>query len=98
MIDWLRSLGHESVHLVARGYGTVPGAFAAVGSPLVTRVTLKHAPGSYRAVVDADDYDWPVSLFPPGALAHFDLPDCYRARAAKNLRQVEPRGARLAGA
>jgi hypothetical protein len=26
----------------------------------------------------------------PNVLAHFDLPDCYRALKDKNLRQIEP--------
>lgn len=95
VIDWLRSLGHDHVHLIARGFGSVPATFAALLSPSVRSVTLKHAPASFRAIVDADDYDWPVSLFPWGALERFDLPDCYRALAGKNLRQLEPRGARV---
>jgi hypothetical protein len=28
----------------------------------------------------------------PDVLKTFDLPDCYRALAAKQLRQIEPRG------
>ena len=38
-------------------------------------------------------YNWPLSALPPGALAGFDLPDCYRALKAKDLRLLEPLGA-----
>jgi dienelactone hydrolase len=30
IIDWLRSCGHEEIHLVAKGWGTIPATFAAV--------------------------------------------------------------------
>jgi hypothetical protein len=46
-------------------------------------------------VAEATDYDWPLSAFVPDILKHFDLPDCYRALEAKQLRQIEPKGARL---
>src|SRR5262249_9533777 len=43
VLDWLRSFGRKEVHLVARGWGTIPATFAALLSDVVTRVTLKHA-------------------------------------------------------
>jgi cephalosporin-C deacetylase-like acetyl esterase len=90
VLDWLAAWGYDDVHLVARGQGAAPAAFAAVLSPHVTRVTLKHAPVSYTAIAEARDYDWPLSALPPGVLARFDLPDCYRALDAKRLRLIEP--------
>ena len=41
-------------------------------------------------IAESPDYNWPLSVLPPGALAGFDLPDCYRALKAKDLRLLEP--------
>jgi dienelactone hydrolase len=93
VIDWLASNGHTEVHLAARGWGTIPATFAAVLSDAVVQVTLKHALTSYADVAEVEQYDWPLSVLLPGVLRTFDLPDCYTALAAKNLRQIEPVGA-----
>jgi hypothetical protein len=93
VIDWLRANGHQEVHVVARGWGAVPATFAAVLHEGVSQVTLKHAPSSYSAIAESEDYRWPVSLFVNGILRSLDLPDCYRELARKQLRQVEPVGA-----
>ena len=90
VLDWLRSSGHEEVHLVARGWGAIPATFAALLSPQVVQVTLKHALTSFAAVAETEHYAWPLATLPPGVLARFDLPDCYRELAAKNLAQFEP--------
>lgn len=95
VIDWLVAHGHEEIHLVAKGWGAIPGTFAALFAPAVKRVTLKHALTSYADVAEAVDYDWPLSAFVPDVLKHFDLPDCYRALAVKQLKQIEPKGALL---
>lgn len=92
VIDWLKDNGHAEVHLAARGWGAVPATFAALLSETVTQVTLKHALTSYGAVAESEDYNWPLSTFLPGVLKKFDLPDCYRALAAKKLRQISPAG------
>jgi dienelactone hydrolase len=92
VIDWLHGTGHREVHLVAKGWGTVPGTFAAVLSPLVKQVTLKNALTSYGDLARAELYRWPLSAFVPGVLAKFDLPDCYAALEAKKLRQIDPAG------
>jgi dienelactone hydrolase len=92
VLDWLRSLGRKEVHLVARGWGTLPATFAALLCDAVTRVTLKHALRSWQAVAEAETHRWPLSAFVPGVLEHFDLPDCYRALKGKKLRQIEPWG------
>ncbi|MBX3401503.1 MAG: prolyl oligopeptidase family serine peptidase [Gemmataceae bacterium] len=93
VLDWLASFGHAEVHLVAKGWGTVPASFAAVLSDRVKRVTLKNALTSYTAIAESEDYDWPLSALVPNALASFDLPDCYRILSAKGLRSIEPNGA-----
>jgi hypothetical protein len=93
VLDWLAAWGYDQVHLAARGQGAAPAAFAALLSPQVTRVTLKHPPSSYAGIAESPDYNWPLSAMPPGVLASFDLPDCYRALKAKELRLIEPLGA-----
>ena len=94
VLDWLAAWDYTQVHLAARGQGAAPAAFAALLSPHVTRVTLKQAPASYAEIAESADYNWPLSALPPGALVDFDLPDCYRALQAKDLRLLEPLGAR----
>ncbi len=92
VIDWLKSQGRTEVHLVATGWGTIPATLAAVVSDDVKQVTLKHALTSWSSVAEAERYKWPLSSFVPGVLKSFDLPDCYRALATKNLKQHEPWG------
>ena len=92
VIDWLKAQGRAEIHLVARGWGTIPATLAAVVSDDVRQVTLKHALTSWSSVAAAERYKWPLSSFVPGVLKSFDLPDCYRALAAKNLKQLEPWG------
>ncbi len=93
VLDWMASYGHEEVHLVARGWGAIPGTFAAVLHKLVTQVTLKHALKSYADVAEAERYQWPSSAIVPSVLKSFDLPDCYRELEKKQLRQIEPTSA-----
>lgn len=88
VLDWLGSFGHDEVHLAARGNGTLPAIFAALLAPRVTQVTLKGAPDSYTAIAESEEYTWPVATLLPGVLSRFDLPDCYKALAAKKLRRV----------
>lgn len=93
VLDWMRDHGHDEVHLVGCGWGSLPAAFAALLSDRVTQVTLKNALTSYRDVAEAEVYGWPLSAFVPGVLEKFDLPDCYRVLAAKKLRQIDPASA-----
>ncbi len=92
VLDWLASIGHQEVHLVGKGWGALPAAFAGVLSDRVTRVTLKNAPTSYAEIAESRNYNWPLGVLVPGVLESFDLPDCYRALKAKQLRQIEPWG------
>lgn len=96
IVDWLKANGHEEIHLAAKGWGTVPATFAALLDDRVKRVTLKHALSGYGDVAESTDYTWPLSSFVPDVLRTFDLPDCYRALASKQLRQIEIRGPSLA--
>jgi len=90
ILDWIKSFGHDDIHLVAKGWGSIPAAFAALLSSHVSRVTLKNALSSYTDIAESEEYNWPLSALLPGVLKKFDLPDCYRALASKDLRQVEP--------
>jgi len=93
VIDWLSRCGHKQIHLAAKGWGAIPATFAAVLADAVVQVTLKNALVSYAAIAESEDYHWPLSTLLPNVLKHFDLPDCYRALASKNLRQIDPWGA-----
>jgi dienelactone hydrolase len=90
VLDWLAGWGYDEVHLAGRGQAAAPSAFAALLSPHVKRVTLKRPPASYAEIAASADYNWPLSALPPGVLARFDLPDCYRALEARGLRLIEP--------
>lgn len=98
VLDWIKAQGHEEIHLVAKGWGAIPAAFAALLADGVRQVTLKNALTSYSDVAESEEYRWPLSSFVPGVLEKFDLPDCYRALASKRLRQIEPWGPLAANA
>ena len=90
VIDWLESFGHQEVHIVAKGWGSVPAAFAAILSDTVSQVTLKNALTSYSDIAESEYYNWPLESFVPGVLKLFDMPDCYRALERKKLRIIDP--------
>ena len=92
VLKWLKSHGHEEVHLVAKGWGTIPATFAAVLSDQVKQVTLKNALTSYTDIAESETYSWPLSALVPNILETFDLPDCYKALKKKNLKQIDPSG------
>jgi dienelactone hydrolase len=92
VLAWLKSNGHEEVHLVAKGWGTIPATFAAVLSDQVKQVTLKNALTSYSDIAESETYSWPLSSLVPSILKSFDLPDCYKALQDKNLKQIDPWG------
>jgi dienelactone hydrolase len=88
VIEWLKSFGHNEIHLAARGWGSIPSTFAALLSDDVVQVTLKNALTSYSDVAESEEYNWPLSSFVPGVLRMFDLPDCYNALSSKRLRHI----------
>ena len=91
VLEWLHDNGHTKIHLMAKGWGSVPAAFAALLSERVVQVTLKNALASYSAVAESETYHWPLSSFIPAVLEKFDLPDCYRVLVEKKrLRMVAP--------
>ena len=83
VLDWLKAHGHQEIHLLAKGWGTIPATFAAVLAEGVTQVTLKGALTAFADIAEAEEYDWPLSAFVPGVLSAFDLPDCYRELGKK---------------
>ncbi|MCA9024358.1 MAG: acetylxylan esterase [Planctomycetaceae bacterium] len=95
VLNWLGSLGHAEVHLMAKGWGTIPATYAAVLHDGVSNVTLKNALTSYHDVAHADEYDWPLSSLTPNVLNQLDLPDCYRVLESKGLVQLDPRGPKV---
>ncbi|MBL9179598.1 MAG: hypothetical protein JNM65_16160 [Verrucomicrobiaceae bacterium] len=90
VIQLLIAAGHREVHLAGNGWGALPAAFAALLSPAVRQVTLKHALTSFGDVAESENYQWPHAIMLPGVLKHFDLPDCYAELASRNLRLIEP--------
>jgi pimeloyl-ACP methyl ester carboxylesterase len=94
-LDWMASFGYDDVHLVARGYGAIPGAFAALLHDNVSAVTLVHPLRSYAEIAEAELYDWPLSALVPGILEHFDMPDVYRALEDNDLKMIDPVGPRF---
>ncbi len=92
VLQWLAGNGYDNVHLVGKGWGALAATFAALFADTVHQVTLKNALESYAVVAESEQYNWPLATFIPNVLAHFDLPDCYRALEAKKLRQIEPWG------
>jgi pimeloyl-ACP methyl ester carboxylesterase len=89
----MASFGFDQIHLVAQGWGTIPGALAALLDERIRRVTLIHAPNSYAELAAAPMQAWPFSAMLPGVLTRFDLPDVYRELAGKELQVIEPWGA-----
>jgi len=94
VLDLLSQIGHSEVHLVAKGWGTIPATLAAVLHQTVVQVTLKNHLTSYRELAEAKLYDWPLSSILPNVLSHFDLPDCYATLKEKRLKQTESWGAK----
>ena len=93
VLAWLRDQGHTEVHLVAKGWGALAATFAALLDPTAVQVTLKNALQSFATVAETEDYRWPYAMLLPDVLLHFDLPECYRELASRQLKQLEPWGA-----
>jgi hypothetical protein len=73
--------------------GALSAMFAAVSSDAVQQLNLKQALNSFNDLATAESYQGPRALLWLYGLSHFDLPDCYRALANKQLKQIKPRGA-----
>ena len=64
-LEWMSSFGFNQVHFVAQGWGTIPGAFAALLDNRVRQVTLIHPPASYDGLAEAHQQDWLFRLCCP---------------------------------
>ena len=93
VMDFLEEYGYTQIHLVGRGWGSLPALFAAVLDGRVKEVTLKNAPRSYAELAETEHQSWPLSSILPGVLGKLDLSDCHRALGTR-LRTIEPWGAR----
>lgn len=89
-LDFMASYGHDRVHIVGRGWGSIPAALAALLDDRVKQVTLRHAPISFSEMAETPMQQWPLSAMIPYVLQHFDLPDVYRALGKKKLSLVQP--------
>ncbi len=89
----LAASGHTEIHLAGQGWGALPAAFAAVLTPDIKQVTLKHALTSFHDLAIHDDQQWPNAFMLPQVLKHFDLPDCYAELKGRQLQLIEPWGA-----
>lgn len=77
-LDFMAAYGYDDVHLVGRGWGAIPAAFAALLDQRVTSVTLRHGPISFAEMATTQMSVWPLSVMVPYALESFDLPDVHR--------------------
>lgn len=93
VLQVLAAAGHTEIHLAGQGWGALPAAFAAVLTPEIKQVTLKHALTSFHDLAIHEDQQWPNAFMLPDVLQHFDLPDCYAELQKRQLRLVEPWGA-----
>lgn len=84
-LAFLRNAGFQNIQIIAHKWGTLPAALAALVDARLQGLHLHDALASYQDVAMREDYDWPLSSFVPGVLAHFDLPDVYAS-----IRQFMP--------
>ncbi|MDD5484133.1 MAG: acetylxylan esterase [Kiritimatiellae bacterium] len=94
-LNLLRDRGCREVHLMGRGLGALIAVFAACLHPLVKKITLKNTLLSYYELTQTPVNAWPLSFMPRDILHYFDLPDCYRALAAKHLKIIAPWNSRM---
>ncbi|MFZ2280950.1 MAG: acetylxylan esterase [Prosthecobacter sp.] len=90
VLQLLAAAGHTEIHLAGQGWGALPAALAAVLSPDLKQVTLKHALTSFHDLASHEDQQWPTAFMLPQVLQIFDLPDCYQALQKQNLQLIEP--------
>ena len=92
VLNWLRSNGHEEIHLAAMGWGTLAATFAAVLDGNVSSIQLNRPLKSYASIAEAETYEWPLSTFVPHVLRFLDLPDLYKLLEPKGLALIDPQG------
>ncbi len=90
VLDVIQTAGNKDIHLIGRGNGAIIATFAALLHSNVRRVTLINTLLSYDQLAQKPLYSWALSSLPRSVLRYFDLPDCYRALAAKQLKLLRP--------
>jgi len=95
VLDWMQAYGYDDVHLVGRGWGSLPALFAAVLDKRVKQITLKNAPIAFAEWATTENMQWPESSCLQGVLHKLDLPDCYKALKPKKLQLVQPWSAEM---
>jgi cephalosporin-C deacetylase-like acetyl esterase len=78
-IDFLAEYGWTDIHLASRGWGCLPGGFAALLDDRVKTVTLRDRLESWHSVAVEEHYEWPLSHMIFGVLRDWDLPDVWKA-------------------
>ncbi|MDI1312943.1 prolyl oligopeptidase family serine peptidase, partial [Prosthecobacter sp.] len=68
VLQLLAAAGHTEIHLAGQGWGALPAAFAAVLSPGLKQVTLKHALASFGDLAAHEDQQWPTAFMLPQVL------------------------------
>jgi dienelactone hydrolase len=86
VLRWLQGAGYDDVELVGHGWGCLPATMAGVLSNTATSLVLHQPLKSFHSLAVDEAYEMPLAYLPLGVLQHFDLPDCYRELAKKNLR------------
>jgi cephalosporin-C deacetylase-like acetyl esterase len=78
------------VRVIGRGMGALWVLFAAALDPRMSHVVCEGGLLSYRTLTSADRYLHGASIFIPGVLKHFDLPQVAAAVAGRRLAILDP--------
>ncbi len=79
VMDLLIEQGATEIELIGRGIGAVTATFAGLLHESNPQVKLINYLPSYQLLIEAQRYQWPLSVMPRGILENFDLPDVYAA-------------------
>jgi cephalosporin-C deacetylase-like acetyl esterase len=92
-VDVLRSMkgaDANDITVYGREYGALLVLFAGCLDKRITRVIEYRPLTSYSSLAWHRDYAWPVNMFLPDALRHFDLEDVRAAVAPRSLKVISP--------
>ena len=87
-VEYFRSrpdVDPKRVSIVGRGWSAVTALFAASVNPEISGVAVEEVPPSYGEIAQSEVYAQPVSLFLPGVLHEFDLPDVFAQISPRSL-------------
>ena len=92
-IEYFRSrpdVDPKRVSIVGRGWSAVIALFAASVNPEISTVAVEEMILSYGEIAQSEVYAQPVSLFLPGVLHDFDLPDVLGQISPRSLLVLNP--------